>query len=231
MLVLGSLAASALNPPVQIMAPPQRPASVRAWMHPPTRAWEPLFEEDEAAAAGGELTEGPAVDLSTEFARAMSRANALSAMETEVKRLASPDVPLWIVFEGAAQPAVLPGSGKTDALHDEASRLHNLDPSQKLRFLLEDDELHLGVPIAESPLANSQDLQVRVMATEWPVRRGRLSTTAFSAGGVATTASRMSSVAARRIRRERMAKSDASQPELLPGRYHNDGMDFRRYHN
>jgi hypothetical protein len=220
--VTSSIFAGALNAqPVQILSPPQRPASVRAWVHPPTKLWRLEGEDDESSEATRDVEE-PVVDLSTEFAQAFARQQSMSAMEREIKRLASPDVPVWVVFEGASQPAVLPGSGTTDALHQEASRLHNLDPAQKLRFLLDNDELQLGVPIVESPLANSQDLQVRVMATEWPVRRGRLSTTAFSAGGVATSATKMS-VVQRRAQRRKAVEADDFETDLR--------MDFQRYHN
>jgi hypothetical protein len=54
------------------------------------------------------------------------------------------------------------------------------------------------------------------------VRRGRLSTTAFSAGGVATSATKMS-VVQRRAQRRKAVEADDFETDLR--------MDFQRYHN
>ena len=58
-------------------------------------------------------------------------------VENAVKQMMHPDVPVWLVFEGLAQPAEIQGSATTDSLHMQACRLHNLAPDQKLRFVLE----------------------------------------------------------------------------------------------
>ena len=102
-------------------------------------------------------------------------------LEKEVKRLVNPDVTLRLVFEGVAQPAVLPGSATTDALHGAAAHLHNLDVDQRLRFLLHGKPLPRGVAISESPLAGTSDLEVRVMPCDWPVKRGCRSNSAANA--------------------------------------------------
>lgn len=97
---------------------------------------------------------------------------AQAQLEREIKRLAHTDVPLWFVFEGTAQPGVIPGSGTTSALHNEAARVHDLDVNQRLRFLLDGKVLPVGVDISESPLANTENLAVHVMPSQWPARRG-----------------------------------------------------------
>ena len=94
------------------------------------------------------------------------------ALEKEVKRLVNPDVTLRLVFEGVAQPAVLPGSATTDALHGAAAHLHNLDEDQRLRFVLHGKALPRGVALSDSPLAGTTDLEVSVMPCDWPVKRG-----------------------------------------------------------
>ena len=37
-------------------------------------------------------------------------------IQSEINRLTLPDIPLWLVFEGVAQPTVLPGSATTDSM-------------------------------------------------------------------------------------------------------------------
>ena len=61
----------------------------------------------------------------------IARERQQALMEREIKRLAHPDVKMWLVFEGLAQPAVICGSEKTDAIHREAARLHSLDVDSK----------------------------------------------------------------------------------------------------
>ena len=111
-------------------------------------------------------------------------------MQRVVKQLAHPDVPVWLVFENIAQPAILAGSTTTDDLHAEVTRLFNLDRDQKFRFSLNGKALPLGLAISESPLCNSQNLKVYVQALEWPVRRGPLSNRAPAASAVAATRAR-----------------------------------------
>ena len=115
----------------------------------------------------------PKEDFDTAFASWREQQLSQDCMQRMVKQLAHPDVPLWLVFEGIALPTVLPGSATTDALHTEVTRLYNLDRDQKFRFSVCGATLPFGVAISESPLANSQDLNVHVNACEWPVRRGR----------------------------------------------------------
>jgi hypothetical protein len=107
----------------------------------------------------------------------------------EVNRLAHPDVPLWLIFEGIAQPVVLRGSATTDELHDAASHLHSLDANQKLRFLLNGRALPLGVAVSESALANTRNLEVRVVPCQWPVKRN--SRSSYAATGTAIAATRV----------------------------------------
>jgi len=114
----------------------------------------------------------PKQQLDAAFATWHEKQHSQGRMQCEVNRLSHPDIPLWLVFEGLAQPTVLPGSAKTDAIQSEAARLHNLDVRQRLRFVLEGQMLPLGMAISESPLANSKNLKVHVMPCEWPVRRG-----------------------------------------------------------
>ena len=95
-------------------------------------------------------------------------------VQRAVNRLAHPDVPLKIVFEGIAVPAVIPGNATTDALFKEATRLHSLDPKQKLRFVIKGKKpvLYMGVPISDTPLAGTRNLEVLVMpALAGAVRR------------------------------------------------------------
>ena len=94
-------------------------------------------------------------------------------VENAVKQMMHPDVPVWLVFEGLAQPAEIQGSATTDSLHMQACRLHNLAPDQKLRFVLENGTpLPPGVPISESPLAETENEQVIVQPVAFPVKRG-----------------------------------------------------------
>jgi len=114
----------------------------------------------------------PKQQLDVAFANWHEEQHSQGRMHREVNRLSHPDVPLWLVFEGLAQPTVLRGSAKTDAIHSEAARLHNLDARQRLRFVLEGQMLPPGMAISESPLANSKNMKVHVMPCEWPVKRG-----------------------------------------------------------
>ena len=92
-------------------------------------------------------------------------------MQREVNRVTQPDVPLWLVFENIAQPTTIAGSTTTDALHREACRLHNLASDMKLRFSVRGTTRARGVAMSETPLASTKNLQVRVDAAEWPVKR------------------------------------------------------------
>ena len=112
----------------------------------------------------------------------------------EVNRLTHPDVPVWLVFEGLAQPTVLAGSATTDALHDEAARLHNLDADQQLRFLVQGRPLPRGTPISETALANTENLQVSIMPCQWPVKRGYANP---SSSGFASTSTAVAATRAR----------------------------------
>ena len=89
-----------------------------------------------------------------------------SQLQSEVNRLAHPDVPLQLVFRGVARPAIIPGSATTDALHPLATRLHKLSGRQALEFFLNGAVLPLGVPVSESPLANTENLEVHVRAAQ-----------------------------------------------------------------
>ena len=108
-------------------------------------------------------------------------------MEREVKRLAHPDIPVWLIFEELAQPATLPGSASTDQLHQIACQLHNLDENQPLRYLLKGMPLPPGIALSETALANTADLRVHVKAVEWPVKRGCRSNSAAASSGVAAS--------------------------------------------
>lgn len=100
-------------------------------------------------------------------------------MQREINRLACPDLPLWLTFEGITQHTVVSGSASTAALHNEVARLHNLDPDQPFRFIVSAPEgqitLPPGMALSETPLANSENLEVQVHPIEWPVKRGRRS--------------------------------------------------------
>ena len=88
-------------------------------------------------------------------------------MEREIKRLAHPDIPLKLVFQGTAKRAIIPGAATTNALCGAATRVHNLDRHGELNFIVDGKQLPLGIPISESPLANSRDVEVVVVAATW----------------------------------------------------------------
>lgn len=132
----------------------------------------------------------PKMSIDAAFTNWADEQQSQAIMQRELNRLAHPDVPLRLVFEGISQRAVIPGSAMTDALHDEAARLHNLDTNQKLSFSLKGAMLPLGVPISESPLSNTQDLEVFVAACEWPVKRVCRSNSASVASAIAATRAR-----------------------------------------
>ena len=149
-----------------------------------------------AAAAGAEQNTKTSLDpkLLDAFSSWREDQEAEALVQREVNRLAHPDVPLWFVFEGIAQAAVIPGAAKIDALHHEACRLHNLDVNQKLIFRINGKMLPLGVDISESPLAKTQNLQVQVVPCEFPVKRSAANPSSAAAAarstGVAATQAR-----------------------------------------
>ena len=106
-----------------------------------------------------------------------------------MNKLALPDVPLWLIFEGVAQPVVLPGSATTDSLLAEAARLHNLDPKQRLSFVLGAAPVPLGIDISKTPLAKSRNLHVHVKVLDWPVKYASANPTTSGAGGAQTAVS------------------------------------------
>lgn len=120
-------------------------------------------------------------------------------MRREVNRLAHPDVPLWLVFEGIAQPTVVSGCETTDMLQREATRLFNLQPDQRLQFFCGSTVLPLGAAISSTPLANTRNVQVRVKASGWPIKRVRFSE--FAAGTTAIAATRAGRDAAAHLAR------------------------------
>lgn len=85
-------------------------------------------------------------------------------LKRKVNHVAHPDVPLQLFFEGMAKPAVVPGDATTDVLRTEAIRLYQLQPNEQLRFVVNGKTLPLGVPIMESALANTENLDVLVVA-------------------------------------------------------------------
>lgn len=146
--------------------------------------------------------------LDAAFTNWHKQQNSAALMQKQVNRLAHPDVKLWLVFQGSAQPAVLPGSATTAALHRAAARLHNLDPHQQLRFVLNGMTLPPGRPISETALANSRNLEVFVMSGEAvAVRRGPDSSggSAWWSGAGAASGHRCTSVS--RVQRARHAEA------------------------
>ena len=132
-------------------------------------------------------------------------------LQKEINRLAHPDVPLWIVFEHVAQPAVIPGHAAdvVKALHRETCRLHGLASEQQFRFVLNGKILPPKVAISESALANTEHLEVNVMPMEWPVRRCRLSNivNAPSSNGISAIQARRNNVPRpKRIKRQGTAE-------------------------
>ena len=123
----------------------------------------------------------PKQNLATAFGDALEKQRSQAMMQRAINKLAHPDVPLWLVFEGIAQPAVIPGSATTNVLHGEAARLHNLDANQRLNFIFNGQKVPLGIDMCDSPLANSQNQQVHVRAPDWPVKRGYANPSTFSA--------------------------------------------------
>ena len=117
----------------------------------------------------------PKPQLDAAFATWHKQQREVQLMQREVNRLSHPDVPLWLIFEGIAQPTVIAGSARMHDVHLEAARLHNLDADQKLRLVLEGAALPLGVAISESPLANTKNQKVHIQPCEWPVKRARMS--------------------------------------------------------
>jgi len=104
-------------------------------------------------------------------------------MHRAVNRLAHPDVPLRLVFQGNAKPCTLPGSATIDDLRGEAIRLHNLDGQKQFRFVLGGVKLRAGVAISETPLANTEDLDVVVLPQAAAVTGGAWRYEAVAAHG------------------------------------------------
>ena len=114
------------------------------------------------------------VDLANSFGKWRRQEVAHDLLRTQINSMACPDVNVRVVFEGIAKPTVLPGSARctTAALSGAATRLHKLDTHQKLRFNVGGYTLPMNLPVSESPLANTQDLEVLVMGTSgFPARR------------------------------------------------------------
>lgn len=94
-------------------------------------------------------------------------------MKLMVNRLAHPDVPVRLVYNGNVQPTVLPGSATTNTLASEAIRLYKLDADSTLTFSVKNGaKLPLGIAISESPLANTSDLDVLVAVAQWWESKG-----------------------------------------------------------
>ena len=87
-------------------------------------------------------------------------------MQKMVNELAHPDVPLRIVFEGVPKKAVLKGDATTNALQHLACKLHGLEANQNLRFMVNGVSVTPGIPIRETSLANTENLDVHVMSAE-----------------------------------------------------------------
>jgi len=159
---------------------------------PPTRPGKQQFD---AAFTSWREQQLFAERKSSFFLEAERRATTL--LQSKVNRLAHPDVPVHLIFEGNAEPTVLPGTATTDILYDEATRLHNLDANQKLRFVLNGTALPMNIPISESSLANSYNLEVLIMAANAVQVRRAVGTTsgdswwsgASTGGGQRRTAS------------------------------------------
>jgi hypothetical protein len=97
-------------------------------------------------------------------------------MQRYINRLACPDVPVRLSYEGVPKAAILPGSGTTDVLHRVAARLYALDAQAQLSFSVRGAPIPGGVAISETPLADSTDLEVVVTATPWYQSTGRRAT-------------------------------------------------------
>jgi len=93
-------------------------------------------------------------------------------MISEVNRLAHPDVPVWLNYEGQIRPAIVPGSAKVDQLQRIVTRLHRLDRHEQLNFIVNGAPLPKGVAISETPLANSRMQEVQVTAAPWWSKAG-----------------------------------------------------------
>ena len=104
-------------------------------------------------------------------------------MHRAVNRLAHPDVPLRLVFQGNAKPCILPGGATIDDLRGEAIRLHNLDSQKQFRFVLGGVKLRAGAAISETPLANTEDLDVVVLPQAAAVTGGAWRYEAVAAHG------------------------------------------------
>jgi hypothetical protein len=105
----------------------------------------------------------PKQQLDTAFLDALhEQQKQAQALQRQVNRLAHPDVPLRLIWEGKAQRAVIKGSATTDSLRMQAIRLHGLDGHQQLKFILHGSTLNMGIAISESRLANTQDLDVHI---------------------------------------------------------------------
>ena len=167
--------------------------SVGGWCgaaaHCPTTAMIalPIVMMGDSEAPDTSETDDEAMDAA--FAAIFERERSQEIIQREVNKLSLPDVPLWLIFENVAQPVVLPGKATTDSLHAEAARLHNLDPNQRLSFVLNGAMLPLGVDISATPLAKTRNLHVEVQVLDWPVKRG-VANPAESVSGTAVSAIR-----------------------------------------
>ena len=160
-----------------------------------------------------------------------AEAHSTARLKKEVNQLTSPDVPLKLVFEGNAYPATLRGNASTSALPVMATRLHNLEAKQQLRFVLNGTTpLTLGVPVAESPLANTRNLEVIILpAHSCAIRRsGIVSKDGVSCGttwwgGAGTGSGQRRTAAARRGDAKR--KQDLVQKQVLKQLAQSSGDD------
>ena len=128
------------------------------------------------AGASGMCTPAPRATVTMQMDAAFSSWNQqlqnADLMEKQVKRMALPDIPVQLVFEGVAKSAVLDGKATTDALFKAATRLHNLDTKQKLRFVLNGNRLPANADLSDTALSNTEDLEVLIMpASALNVRR------------------------------------------------------------
>ena len=148
-------------------------------------------------------------------------AHSTARLQSAVNQLTSPDVPLRLLFEGIALPTTLRGNASTSELPVMATRLHNLEPKQQLRFVLNGTTpLRLGVPVAESPLANTRNLEVLILpAHSCAIRRsgfvteGGVTTGTTWWGGAGTGSGQRGSAALRKSNAK--IKQDLVQKQVL----------------
>ena len=112
----------------------------------------------------------PYFDLDVAFWQWQKDTEEREKIQRQVNMMAQSDIKVQLSFEGKVKTTTLRGTGKTDALMKEMSRLFQVDRRRDPKFMYNGAAIPLGVPICESVFADleeGQTAEINVLAKSW----------------------------------------------------------------